>query len=130
MKKTKALRLTTKQRTKLKSLTTQNVFLMHDLFRFAVLPAVREHHTRLATDGGKSADAAAKQLITTARPHDLKVQCLVKLAQLLGPKTNAQPHCIIGRNDPAVADELRGAGHRCSFTARGRNRKSGWKFIT
>lgn len=75
--------LTTKQWSKFKGLVTQHVFLVHDLFRFAVLPAVREHHARLATNGGKSTHAAAKQLIATARAHDLKVQRLIELTKFL-----------------------------------------------
>ena len=51
-----------------------------------------KHYTWLTAYGGKRAHAAAKQLIAPARSHDLKVQSLVKLAQLLGPETDAQRH--------------------------------------
>ena len=75
--------LTTEQRSKFKGLITQHVLLVHNLFRFAVLPAMWEHHARFATNGGKSTDAAAKQLIATARTHDLKIQSLIELTKFL-----------------------------------------------
>ena len=103
-------KLTTKQWSKFKGLVTQHVLLVHDFFRFAVLPAMREHHARLATDGGKSTHAAAKQLIATPRTHDLKVQCLIELTKFLWPETNTQCDRVIGGNDPAVIDEPRGTG--------------------
>lgn len=96
---------------------------MHDLFRFAVLPAVREHHAWLATYGGKSTDAAAKQLIATARAHDLKVQRLVELTEFLWPETNAQRDSLIGGNNPAVVDELRGTGRQGAFTVLDKEQK-------
>ena len=76
-----------------------------------------KHHTWLTAYGGKRAHAAAKQLIAPARSHDLKVQSLVKLAQLLGPETDAQRHRIIGGNHPAMIDQLRGTGRLSSITA-------------
>ena len=88
---------------------------MHDLFRFTVLPAVREHHARFTTYGGKSAYTAAKQLVAAARSHDLKVQRLVELAKLFGPETNAQRHGIIGGDYPAVTDQLRSTRHYSSI---------------
>ena len=108
--KTHQPKLTTKQWSKFKGLVTQHVLLVHDLFRFAVLPAMREHHARLATNGGKSTHAAAKQLIATPRTHDLKVQRLIELTKFLWPETNTQCDRVIGGNDPAVIDELRGTG--------------------
>ena len=75
--------LTTKKRSKFKGLVTQYVLLVYNLFRSAVLSAVREHHARFATNGGKSTHAAAKELIATTRAHDLKVQRLVKLTKFL-----------------------------------------------
>lgn len=81
--KTHQAGLTTEQRSKFKGLVTQHVLLVHDLFRFAVLPAVREYHARLATYSGKSTHAAAKQLIAAARTHDLKVQRLIELTKFL-----------------------------------------------
>lgn len=76
-----------------------------------------KHHTRFTAYGGKRAHAAAKELIATTRSHDLKVQRLVKLAQLLGPETDAQRHRIIGRNHPAMIDQLRSTGRLSSITA-------------
>ena len=76
-----------------------------------------KYHTWLAAYGGKRAHAAAKQLIATARSHDLKIQSLVKLAQLLGPETDAQRHGIIGGNHPAMIDQLRSTGSLSSITA-------------
>lgn len=114
--KTHQAGLTTKQRSKFKGLVTQHVLLVHDLFRFAVLPAVREHHARLATNGGKSTHAAAKQLIATARTHDLKVQRLIELTKFLWPETNTQRDRVIGGNNPAMIDKLRGTGRQGTFT--------------
>ena len=102
--------LTAKQRSKFKGLITQNIFLLNDLFRLAVLSAMRKHHARLATYGWKSTDTAAKQLITTARAHDLKIQSLVELTKFLRPETNAQRDRIIGGNRPTVVDQLRSTG--------------------
>lgn len=76
-----------------------------------------KHHTWFTAYGGKRAHAAAKQLIATARSHDLKVQGLVKLAQLLGPETDAQRHRTIGGNLPAMIDQLRSTGRLSSITA-------------
>ena len=76
-----------------------------------------KHYTWLTAYGGKRAHAAAKQLIAPARSHDFKVQSLVKLAQLLRPETDAQRHRIIGRNHPAMIDQLRSTGRLSSITA-------------
>jgi len=76
-----------------------------------------KHHTWFTAYGGKRAHAAAKQLIATTRSHDLKVQSLVKLTQLLGPETDAQRHRIIGVNHPAMIDQLRSTRRLSSITA-------------
>ena len=76
-----------------------------------------KHHTWFTAYGRKRAHAAAKELIATTRSHDLKVQSLVKLAQLLGPETDAQRHRIIGVNLPAMIDQLRSTRRLSSVTA-------------
>lgn len=56
---------------------------MYNLVVLLVLLAVREHNARLSADGGEGTDAAAVQLVSATGPQDLKVECLVKLPQLL-----------------------------------------------
>lgn len=54
-------------------------------------------------DGGIQAGAPAVQLVQSVCPHDLKMQCLIKLAQHCGAEVDLQFHLTMGRHYPPAA---------------------------
>ena len=62
-----------------------------------------EHHSRLPRDSREGADAPTVQLVPAPRTHQLKVECLVKLTEILGGEAQAQHHLPLRWDDPTEA---------------------------
>ena len=54
-----------------------------------------------STDGWKSTNTSAVQLVPPTSAHDLKIQCLVKLAQILRGEAQSNHHFTLSRDHPA-----------------------------
>lgn len=73
---------TTQQRTKLVRFATQDEFLMNNLLAFLEFPAILKDNAGLSTDRWKSAYTTTEYLVATSSADYLKVQCLIKLAEI------------------------------------------------
>jgi len=58
------------------------------------------HPPRFPADGGEGTDSTAVHLVPAPCSHDLKVERLIKLAQLLRLEPQTERHLAIGRHDP------------------------------
>ena len=59
-----------------------------------------KHNPGLSTDSGEGADTTAVELVAATGAHDLKVQGLVKLSELLRLEAQTDDHLTLSWDDP------------------------------
>lgn len=78
-----------------------NLFTQQDTIDWLLQLVGTDSVPGLSADGGECTHPSTVQLVAAASPHDLKVQSLVKLTELLWLETQADQHLSIGRDYPA-----------------------------
>ena len=93
------------QRTKLKELLLNEILLRDDVFRSHFrFSTMRKNNSWLAANGGKSANPATKQLITSPGAGNFKVKGLIEETKIVGSELNLHRDLGVSRNHPSMEE--------------------------